>query len=94
MFFHLPLILSIAGLVALGLRVSAQSIPADPLQSVDGGSLQAMIEEMDPILPLAPPPSLRTVPVPVMADLLSLVQDRRAAVQLGKALFWDSRCKH
>ena len=89
MFFHLPLILSIAGLVALGLRVSAQSIPADPLQSVDGGSLQAMIEEMDPILPLAPPPSLRTVPVPVMADLLSLVQDRRAAVQLGKALFWD-----
>ena len=89
MIFHLPLILWFAGLVAFGLQLSAQSIPADPLKAVGGGSLQAMIEEMDPILPIAPPPSLRTVPVPVKGDLLSLVQDRVAAVQLGKALFWD-----
>lgn len=89
MIFHLPTVLVTLGLVVLGFQVSAQSVPADPLQAADGGSLQAMIEEMDPILPIAPPPSLRTVPVPVMPDLMALVQDRRAAVQLGKALFWD-----
>jgi len=35
------------------------------------------------------PPALKHVPVPVNADLLALVRDRQAAVQLGKALFWD-----
>lgn len=89
MIFHLPAILVILGLAAFGFQASAQSVPANPLQVADGGSTQAMIEEMDPILPIAPPPSLRTVPVPVMPDLLALVQDRGAAVQLGKALFWD-----
>lgn len=87
--FHLPLLPVFLGLAALVWRMPAQSIPTNSLSVVGGGSLAAMIEEMDPIVPIAPPPSLRTVPVPVMPDLLSLVQDRRAAVQLGKALFWD-----
>lgn len=42
-----------------------------------------------------PPPllSLKTVPVPGPSDALlrTLVRDRAAAVQLGKALFWDTR---
>lgn len=87
--FHLPILPVLLGLAALAWRMSAQSIPTPPPGVADGGSLAAMIEEMDPIVPIAPPPSLRTVPVPVMPDLLSLVRDRKAAVQLGKALFWD-----
>jgi cytochrome c peroxidase len=39
--------------------------------------------------PLKLPPSLKQVPVPVHADLLSLIRDRGAAIQVGKALFWD-----
>jgi cytochrome c peroxidase len=39
--------------------------------------------------PLKLPPSLKQVPLPVHEDLLALVRDREAAVQLGKALFWD-----
>jgi hypothetical protein len=39
--------------------------------------------------PLKLPPSLKQVPLPVHGDLLALVRDRQAAVQLGKALFWD-----
>ncbi len=87
--FHLPLLAVLVGLAALGQRMSAQSIANVSPDVAGGGSVSAMIEEMDPIVPIAPPPSLRTVPVPVMPDLLSLVQDRKAAVQLGKALFWD-----
>jgi cytochrome c peroxidase len=33
--------------------------------------------------------SLKTVPVPEPANLGDFVQDRAAAIQLGKALFWD-----
>jgi cytochrome c peroxidase len=43
----------------------------------------------------APPPlaSLKTVPVPSLsgAELNDLVADKKAAIQLGKALFWDTR---
>ncbi|RME46274.1 MAG: tandem-95 repeat protein [Caldilineae bacterium] len=37
----------------------------------------------------APPPSLKTVPVPEPDNLMDFVQDRDAAIALGKALFWD-----
>ena len=39
------------------------------------------------------PVSLKTVPVPGPSEALlrTLVHDRAAAVQLGKALFWDTR---
>jgi cytochrome c peroxidase len=43
----------------------------------------------------APPPpvSLKTVPVPGPSDVVlrMLIRDRAAALQLGKALFWDTR---
>jgi len=35
------------------------------------------------------PPSLKTVPVPEPANLGDFVNDRQAAIRLGKALFWD-----
>src|SRR5438445_13278465 len=35
------------------------------------------------------PPPLRTVPVPEPAHLDQYVANREAAIQLGKALFWD-----
>src|SRR5437660_9043437 len=35
------------------------------------------------------PPRLRTVPVPEPAHLDQYVANREAAIQLGKALFWD-----
>ena len=36
-----------------------------------------------------PPPSLKLVPVPEPPNLLDFVQDRQAAIRLGKALIWD-----
>jgi cytochrome c peroxidase len=36
-----------------------------------------------------PPPSLKTVPVPLPANLSDFVKDKDAAIRLGKALFWD-----
>ena len=38
---------------------------------------------------LPPPPPLNTIPVPQPANLAAYVSDRTAAIQLGKALFWD-----
>jgi cytochrome c peroxidase len=35
------------------------------------------------------PPSLKTVAVPEPPNLGEFVRDRTAAIQLGKALFWD-----
>ncbi len=35
------------------------------------------------------PPPLNTIPVPEPANLGDYVQDKAAAIQLGKALFWD-----
>lgn len=35
------------------------------------------------------PPSLKTVPVPEPPNLSEFVHDKRAAILLGKALFWD-----
>ena len=39
--------------------------------------------------PNAPLVSLKTVPVPLPDNLDQFVRDRDAAIQLGKALFWD-----
>jgi len=38
---------------------------------------------------LTAPPSLKAVPVPEPAALMNFVKDRKAAINLGKALFWD-----
>jgi cytochrome c peroxidase len=40
-----------------------------------------------------PPVSLKSVPVPGPSDMVlrTLIRDRAAALQLGKALFWDTR---
>ncbi|MFL5311049.1 MAG: cytochrome-c peroxidase [Myxococcales bacterium] len=38
---------------------------------------------------LSAPPSLKTQPVPEPAALMNFVKDRKAAINLGKALFWD-----
>ncbi len=35
------------------------------------------------------PPSLKTVPVPEPANIADFVSNRAAAIELGKALFWD-----
>lgn len=35
------------------------------------------------------PPPLKTVPVPEPSTLMNFVKDRKAAINLGKALFWD-----
>ena len=36
------------------------------------------------------PPSLDTVPVPPVPGIDDFIQDRTAAIALGKALFWDT----
>ena len=41
--------------------------------------------------PATPPPSLKTVPVPVPDNYSDFVKDRAAAIALGKALFWDTQ---
>ena len=41
----------------------------------------------DPLLP----PSLTTVAVPEPPNLYDFVADKQAAIQLGKALFWDMK---
>ena len=38
---------------------------------------------------LPPPISLKDVPTPEPANLTDFVQDKQAAIRLGKALFWD-----
>ncbi|MFQ5401591.1 MAG: Ig-like domain-containing protein, partial [Anaerolineae bacterium] len=38
---------------------------------------------------LQPPPSLKSLAVPEPDNLMNFVQDRNAAIALGKALFWD-----
>ena len=38
---------------------------------------------------VAPPPSLKTVPIPKPSNLAEFVKDETATIALGKALFWD-----
>jgi cytochrome c peroxidase len=51
---------------------------------------RALSQDVEPPPPLV---SLKTVPIPGPGEavLRTLVRDREAAVQLGKALFWDTR---
>ena len=42
-----------------------------------------------PVAHAAAPASLKTIPLPLPANLDSYVADRAAAIRLGKALFWD-----
>ena len=55
--------------------------------SLDALQAQTSSEELPPLA------SLKTVPVPAPPpdQLAAIVQDKRAAIQLGKALFWDTR---
>ncbi len=39
----------------------------------------------------ANPPALSTVKIPSPPNLDDFVKDKKAAIMLGKALFWDSR---
>ncbi len=49
----------------------------------------AALAQLPGELPSTPPPSLKTVPVPLPPNLPWAVTDFQAAVRLGKALFWD-----
>jgi len=42
-------------------------------------------------VPRLQPTSLKSVPVPEPPNLGDFVQDRAAAIRLGKALFWDTQ---
>src|SRR5690349_18066898 len=46
------------------------------------------LAQQDP--PPTIPPSLDTVPVPPVPGLDQIIQNRAAAIALGKALFWDT----
>lgn len=50
------------------------------------GNAMALVEA-NPLLP----PSLKTMPVPEPANLALFVKDKKAAIALGKALFWDAQ---
>ncbi len=63
----------------VGLIVGIGVVAADTLQA------QTSTEEPAPLV------SLKTIPVPAPDHLATIVQDKRAAIQLGKALFWDTR---
>ena len=41
--------------------------------------------------PVVPATSLREIPVPEPPNLADFIQDRQAAIALGKALFWDTQ---
>jgi cytochrome c peroxidase len=77
------------------LRISVQSLLIVlilVIYFVSAGLLHAQVSA--PILPLQRPlGSLKTLPVPgpSKAELAEFVRDETAAVQLGKALFWEMR---
>jgi cytochrome c peroxidase len=52
-----------------------------------GVAVSGLGEQEEQVRPIVS--SLATVPVPEPSDLSDYVADRRAAIQLGKALFWD-----
>ena len=56
---------------------------------VGPGALPAQAQPPAPAEPALPPPSLKTVIVPEPPNLHLYVRNRQAAIQLGKALFWD-----
>ena len=56
---------------------------------VGPGAVPAQAQPPAPAEPALPPPSLKTVVVPEPPNLHLYVRNRQAAIQLGKALFWD-----
>jgi cytochrome c peroxidase len=68
-----------------GARVVAKALCAVPLALLMGAGAARATRPGN----LSSPPSLNTVPVPQPAALMNYVKDRRAAINLGKALFWD-----
>jgi cytochrome c peroxidase len=71
-----------------GARVVAKALCAVPLALLLGAGAARATTNGGPGN-LAAPPSLKTVPVPEPAALMNFVKDRKAAINLGKALFWD-----
>lgn len=59
---------------------------AGKIWTVIPGTTPPDLPEVDIVQPLA---SLKTVPVPEPSNLMDFVSDKQAAIQLGKALFWD-----
>ncbi|HEY7402406.1 MAG TPA: cytochrome c peroxidase, partial [Candidatus Angelobacter sp.] len=49
----------------------------------------ASLPEQGMVIPLRPLAALSTVPVPPVFGMEGILADRTAAIQLGKALFWD-----
>ena len=74
-------------------RVGLVSITAIGLAVAAMSTLQAQVVSTPVDDVPAPIVSLKTVPVPgpSAAALAAIVQDKTAAIQLGKALFWDTR---
>lgn len=71
-------------LLGMNSQLNAQEAPEVPELEED------VPDGEDPPVPLA---ALKHVPIPGPSDteLAALIQDKRAAIQLGKALFWDTR---
>ena len=67
--------------------VSAVSLMADPAWAAGGTPTPA--PTAPPVDPVPVPEGLKGVPVPVPSNLADFVQDKAAAIRLGKALFWD-----
>lgn len=55
------------------------------------GATAALLAAVPPPVPAEGLASLKTVPVPQPENLGDFVQDRQAAIRLGKALFWDQQ---
>src|SRR2546428_7658493 len=71
-----------------GARVVVKALCAVPLALLVGAGAARAATNGGPGS-LSAPPSLKTVPVPEPAALMNFVKDRKAAINLGKALFWD-----
>lgn len=57
--------------------------------STTRGAAGPVIADVSARSPVDPPDSLDTIPVPLPPDLDEYVADKKAAILLGKALFWD-----
>jgi len=64
-----------------------------PLAATLAAATMVPITAQDAEEPPPPPASLKTVPIPgpSASELAQYVQDKAAAIRLGKALFWDTR---
>jgi cytochrome c peroxidase len=69
------------------LRASLVGFAALSLPAIGAAQLPPPL----PHPPETPPPSLKTVAIPLPGDLDRFVTNREAAIRLGKALFWDTQ---